>query len=125
MARYGVGDFSSFISCKKKYSTKCHLQYIRETKRQLNERFGEHRPSILNHQQLSTTTSVSLHFNQAGHSINDVLLIPIELIRSKRDKRDKHDKTQLLDKFKENSNIKFEGVAKATHASKYKCWKLF
>ena len=41
--------------------------------------------SILNHQQLGTTTPVSLHFNQAGHSINDVHLIPIELIRSKRD----------------------------------------
>ena len=41
--------------------------------------------SILNHQQLSTTTPVSLHFtDQAGHSINDVRLIPIELIRSKR-----------------------------------------
>ena len=68
------------IECKR-----CHLQYIGETKRQLSERFGEHRRSILNHQQLSTTTPVSLHFNQAGHSINDVRLIPIELIRSKRD----------------------------------------
>ena len=67
------------IECKR-----CHLQYIGETKRQLCERFGEHRLSILNHQQLSTTTPVSLHFNQAGHSINDVRLIPIELIHSKR-----------------------------------------
>ena len=40
------------IECKK-----CHLQYIGEAlKRQLNERFREHRRSILNHQQLSTTT---------------------------------------------------------------------
>ena len=53
--------------------------------RQHNERFGEHRLSILNHQQLSTITPVSLHLNQAGHSINDARLIPIELIRSKRD----------------------------------------
>ena len=68
------------IECKK-----CHLQYIGETKRQLNERLGEHRRSILNLQQLSTTTPVSPHFNQTGHSINDVRLIPIELIRSKRD----------------------------------------
>ena len=68
------------IECKR-----CHLQYIGETKRQLSERFREHRRSILNHQQLSTTTPVSLHFNQAGHSINDVRLIPTELIRSKRD----------------------------------------
>ena len=67
------------IECKR-----CHLQYIGETKRQLSERFGEHRRSILNHQQLGTTTPVSLHFNQAGHSINDLRLIPIELIR-KRD----------------------------------------
>ena len=28
---------------------------------------------------------VSLHFNQAGHSINDVLLIPLEHIRGNRD----------------------------------------
>ena len=67
------------IDCKK-----CHIQYIGETKRQPNERFGKHWRSIVNHQQLSTTTPVSLHFNQAGHSINDVRFIPIELIRSKR-----------------------------------------
>ena len=68
------------IECKR-----CHLQYIGETKHQLSERFVGHRRSILNHQQLSTTTPVSLYFNQAGHSINDVLIILIELIRSKRD----------------------------------------
>ena len=42
-------------------------------------------PPGLNHQQLSYPTPVSLHFNQAGHSINDVILIPLELIRSNRD----------------------------------------
>ena len=47
-----------------------------ETKRQLSERL-----SCLNHQQLSTTTPVSVNFNdQAGHTINDVRLIPIDLI---------------------------------------------
>ena len=61
------------------------MPVIGETKRQLNERFGKHRRSILNHQQLSDPTPVSLHFNQAGHSINDVILIPLELIRSNRD----------------------------------------
>ena len=59
-------------------------QYIGEANRQLNERFGEHFRSILNHHQLSDPTPVSLHFNQAGHSINDVILIPLELIRSNR-----------------------------------------
>ena len=63
------------------------LLYIGKTKRkgQLNERFGEHRQSILNHRQLSDPTPVFLHFNQAGQSVYHVILIPLELIRSKRD----------------------------------------
>ena len=41
-----------------------------------DERFGEHRRSKLNHQQqLSATTPVSQHFNQAGHSVNEVRFI--------------------------------------------------
>ena len=36
-------------------------------------------------QQFSDPTAVSLHFNQAGRSINDVILISLELIRSNRD----------------------------------------
>ena len=57
-----------------------------ETKRQLSERFGEHRRPILNHHQLNNPTPLSLHFtNQPGHSINDVHITPLELIRSTRD----------------------------------------
>ena len=79
------------LSCKSKnfiyliQCNKCKCQYIGETKRQLNERFGEHHRSMLNLQQLSDPTPVSLRFNQAGHSINDVTLIPLELIHSNRD----------------------------------------
>ena len=47
--------------------------------------FGEHRQSILNHRQLSEPTLVSLHFNHAGNSINDIILVPLEIIRSNRD----------------------------------------
>ena len=79
---------------------RCHLQYIGEPKRQLSKRFGKHRRSILNHQQLSPTTPVSLHFNQAGHSINDVRLIPIELIHSKRDSVRKAQEAHLKNKAK-------------------------
>ena len=74
-------EITNYISCHSKHLIyliqwkKCHCQYIGETKRQLNERFGEHRRSILNHHQLSNPTTVSLHFNQPGHSINDVHLI--------------------------------------------------
>ncbi|CAH3127779.1 unnamed protein product, partial [Porites lobata] len=63
------------LSCKSKnliyliQCNKCKCQYIGETKRQLNERFGEHHRSMLNLQQLSDPTPVSLRFNQAGHSI--------------------------------------------------------
>ena len=60
----------------------------------------EHRRSILNHQQLRTTTPVSLHFDQAGHFINDVRLIPIELKRSKRDSIRKAREAHLINKAK-------------------------
>ena len=43
-------------------------------------------------------TPVSEHFNQADHSINDVLLIPLELIRSSRDSVRKADEAHLIDK---------------------------
>ena len=55
---------------------------------------------IQDHQHLSTTTPVSLHFHQAGHSINDVRLTPIELIRSKRDSIRKAREAHLIDKVK-------------------------
>ena len=83
------------IQCKK-----CHSQYIGETKRKLNERFGERRRSILNHHQLLNPTPVLLHFNQPGHSINDVQLIPLELIRSKRDSVRKARGAHLINKAK-------------------------
>ena len=105
------------IECKK-----CHLQYIGETKRQLNEHFGEHRRSILNHQQLSITTPVSLHFNQAGHSINDVLLIPIELIRSKRDSVRKTREAHLINKAK---TLHPFGINRRGEARQWHPWHLF
>ena len=97
---------TDYISCNSKnliyliQCKKCHSQYIGETKRKLNERFGEHRRSILNHHQLLNPTPVSLHFNQPGHSINDVQLIPLELIRSKRDSVRKAREAHLINKAK-------------------------
>ena len=41
--------------------------------------------SELNHHQFSDPIPVPLHLNQPGHSINDVRLIPLELIRNNRD----------------------------------------
>ena len=65
-----------------------------------SQNIGEHRRSILNHHQLLNPTPVSLHFNQPGHSINDVQLIPLELIRSKRDSVRKAREAHLINKAK-------------------------
>ena len=97
---------TDYISCNSKnliyliQCKKCHSQYIGETKRKLNEHFGEHRRSILNHHQLVNPTPVSLHFNQPGHSINDVQLTPLELVRSKRDSVRKAREANLINKAK-------------------------
>ena len=40
---------------------------------------------ILNYGHFPNSTPVSEHFNQADHSINDVLPIPLHLIRRNRD----------------------------------------
>ena len=77
------------IECKK-----CCKQYIGETKRHLHQRFGEHRRAILNF----GPTSVSEHFNSADHSINDVRLIPLEVIRSNLDSDRKVREARLIER---------------------------
>ena len=47
---------------------------------------------------LRNPSPVSEHSNQADHSINEVLLIPLELIRSNRDSVRKARETHLIDK---------------------------
>ena len=64
------------------------MQYIGETKRQLSDRFGEHRRSIekaRNPHHFYHPTAVSDHFSLPDHSIKDIELIPLELINSNRD----------------------------------------
>lgn len=59
---------------------------------------GKHRRSILNYGHFPNPTPVSEHFNRADHSINDVLLIPLDLIRSNRDSVRKASEAHLIDK---------------------------
>ena len=47
---------------------------------------------------LSQSSSYLRTFNQADHSINDVLLIPVELISSNRDSVRKAHEAHLIDK---------------------------
>ena len=65
--------------------TKCHLQYIGETKRRLKDRFNEHRRPIINPSSYNPT-AVSEHFLASDHTISDhMILIPLEQLYTKRD----------------------------------------
>ena len=84
------------IECKKCATRNLPCQYIGETKRHLHEGFGEHRRSVQNHQQLANPTPVSEHFNLP--SVNDIRLIPLELIHTNRDSVRKAREAHLIDK---------------------------
>ena len=67
--------------------TKCRIQYIRETKHRLCNRFGEHRRAVekaITQRDIDEPTTVSDHFTLPGHSLNNLELIPLELINSNR-----------------------------------------
>ena len=65
---------------------RCILQYIRETKRRLKDRFNEHRRTIDNPNTKSKSTTAAEHFlSSPNHTANDMQLIPIENIFSNRD----------------------------------------
>ena len=64
------------ISCKA-----CGMLYIGETSRQLNARFGEHLRNVEKKVHLQDAhkddpdSTVSLHFNSTGHTINDIQIL--------------------------------------------------
>ena len=83
--------------------SRCKVQYIGETKRQLSDRFGEHRRAIekaITYRHIDQPTAVSDHFILPGHSINDIELIPLELIHSNRDSIRKAREAFLISKGK-------------------------
>ena len=64
------------------------LQYLGETKRHLSDRFGEHRRAIekaVAKQHIGQPTAVSDHFTLPAHSMDNIELVPLELITSTRD----------------------------------------
>ena len=64
------------------------LQYLGETKRHLSDRFGEHRRAIekaVAKQRIGQPTAVSDHFTLPAHSMDNIELVPLELISSNRD----------------------------------------
>ena len=79
---------------------RCNKQYTGETKRQLKERFIEHRRPVDKqvHPNNSKLTAVSEHFLSPSHSASDMQLIPLELIKSNRDDVRKAREPHLIDK---------------------------
>ena len=59
-----------------------------ETKRRLSDRFGEHRRAVekaITQRDIDQPTAVSNHFTLPDHSLNNLELIPLELINWNRD----------------------------------------
>ena len=78
----------------------CSKQYIGETKRRLKDRFNEHRRPVDNPSNISKPTTVSEHFLTNDHSANDIILIPLELIKSNRDSVRKAREAYLIERGK-------------------------
>ena len=77
---------------------RCHKQYIGETKRQLKDRFNEHRRPLDRPTPSSRPTAVSDHFLSDDHSPNDIELMPLELIHSSCDALRKAREAYLIEK---------------------------
>ena len=58
-------------------------QYVGVTERPLKVRFSEHVGSATQPCQVDTTKPVGLHFRLQGHSHSDMVILPIEKVRSK------------------------------------------
>lgn len=58
--------------------TKCQTQYVGETERSLRDRMTDHRSKVKNKQ----NTPIGIHFNLPGHSILNIKINPIEIVKS-------------------------------------------
>ena len=61
------------LSCSKE---NCQQIYIGQTKRQLKERFGEHKTSV----RTKSKCAVSEHFNGPGHALHNMQIMAIEKV---------------------------------------------
>ena len=72
-------------------------------KRHLRDRFREHRRTIekaTQRRHINQPTAVSDHFSLTGHSINNIELTPLELIKSNKDGIRKAKEALLISKGK-------------------------
>ena len=69
-------------------------------KRRLKDLFNEYRRPVDNPSNISKPTTVSEHFLTNDHSANDIILIPLELIKSNRDSVRKAREAYLIERGK-------------------------
>ena len=68
------------IECRK---NNCKAKYVGETKRTIKDRLADHRGYIKN-KKIETTTGE--HFNTAGHSLSDLSITVLEIVKKKEGK---------------------------------------
>ncbi len=73
---------------------KCGMQYIGETKRSLRQRFGEHKNSVKKN---NLNTVLVKHFNQIGHTYDDMSILVLHVIEENQDGKYRH--TQCEDYY--------------------------
>ena len=72
----------------------CPKQYI------IKDRFNEHRRPVDNPSNISKPNTVSEHFLTNDHSVKNLTLIPLELIKSNRDSVRKAGEAYLIERGK-------------------------
>ena len=75
---------------------KCMLKYIGETERTLKDRIGEHKTYIT---QKHLNQPVGQHFNQPGHSIDNLKVIILEKVKQNNKQYRKEREKYLINKF--------------------------
>jgi len=86
--------------------SKCNAQYVGETSRSLRDRLNQHRSAIRN----KLNTPIGLHFNSPEHSLLDLKIVAIELIKNDttegkyRKSREKYWQNELQTNFPKGLN---------------------
>ena len=81
------------IECKKE---NCKAKYVGETKRTIKDRLADHRGYIKNEKQETTTGE---HFNSPGHSLSDLKITVLEVVKKKDDLYRKEREKYFIRKF--------------------------
>ena len=81
------------IECRK---DNCKAKYVGETKRTIKDRLADHRGYIKNEK---TETTTGEHFNTAGHSLSDLSITVLEVVKKKDDLYRKEREKYFIRKF--------------------------